>query len=67
MAKGKFKLQYESQHDDHDRRYGNKKWLRVRSDAGEWGYSMTREQASALYHEMRGLYPDVDYRIMECR
>ena len=69
MAKGKFKLQYQNQHDETDRRFGNKKWLPVwanrRSDGP--GYIMTRDEASALYHEMRHYHPDVNYRIMECR
>ena len=69
MAKGKFKLQYENQHDATDRRFGNKKWLPVWADKREdgVGYSMTREEASALYHEMRFFHPSVNYRIVECR
>lgn len=69
MAKGKFKLQYQNQHDAADRRFGNKKWLPVWADRNSYGvgYTMTRTEASALYHEMRYYHPDVNYRIMECR
>lgn len=67
MAKGKHKLQYQNQHDDFDRRFGNKQWLPVYNHPHGHGYSMTREQASDLYHELRWLHPSVTYRIMECR
>ena len=69
MAKGKFKLQYQNQHDATDRRFGNKKWLPVwvNINSRGVGYTMTRDEASALYHEMRHYHPDVNYRIMECR
>ena len=72
MAKGKFKLQYQNQHDETDRRFGNEKWLPVwahnrAGTAQTPGYSMTRDSASAMYHEMRHYHPDVNYRIMECR
>ena len=69
MAKGKFKLQYQNQHDATDRRFGNKKWLPVWASPNYngVGYTMTRDEASDLYHEMRHYHPDVNYRIMECR
>lgn len=67
MAKGKHKLQYQNQHDAIDRPFGNKQWLPVYNGKRGVGYTMTREEASALYHQLRWLHPSVTYRIMECR
>ena len=59
----------QAQHDATDRRFGNKKWLPVWASPNYngVGYTMTRDEASDLYHEMRHYHPDVNYRIMECR
>lgn len=67
MAKGKYKLQYQNQHDEMDRPFGNKQWLPVYDDNMCRGYTMTRRAAEAYQQEMRRRHTDVTYRIKECR
>ena len=68
--KPRFKVQRLNSGDVYDSaRYGNKRWLNsVIDDEGRHGFTMTFEQATALYWKLAGRYsPESTYRIVEKR
>lgn len=66
--KPRFKLQFKNLYDGSDlHAYGRKQWIKVYSNSGELGFTLTFEEATALYWEMSELYPEVTYRIVEKR
>ena len=65
--KPRFKLQFKNLYDESDfRAYGRKQWLKVYAPQG-LGFTLTFEEATALYWEMSEWYPEVTYRIVEKR
>lgn len=47
--------------------YGNKQWHQVYDNEGKLGFTLTFEEATALYWQMADGCPDQTYRIMEKR
>lgn len=66
--KPRFKLQFKNLYNESDlRAYGRKQWLKVWDDKQRLGFTLTFEEATALYWEMSEWYPEVTYRIVEKR
>lgn len=66
--KPRFKVQRRNDGSADDlRRFGNTRWTPVWDDNRRLGFTLTQDEANALYWEMSGLYPEQVYRITERR
>ena len=66
--KPRFKVQVKNPKTPYDLElYGNKNWLAVFDNNQRLGYTLTFEEATALYWRMKAIHPDVTYRITEKR
>lgn len=66
--KPRFKVKRRNDGGSYDRHsFGNKRWTPVYDDWGQLGFTLSREQASDLYHELTAMHPDQVYAIFERR
>lgn len=66
--KPRFKVQRQNLYDHLDlRHHGRKQWVNIYSNAGQLGYTLSFDEATALYWQMTARCDDLTYRIVERR
>ena len=66
--KPRFKVQRKNSLDVFDlKMHGRKQWINIYSNAGNLGYSLTFDEATALYWQMADRCSGQTYRIVEKR
>lgn len=66
--KPRFKVQRKNSLDHYDlETHGRKQWVNIYSNAGQLGYTLSFDEATALYWQMTARCDDHTYRIVERR